>query len=118
MHHPEVNQTNPTGYSVHWDRVTPTYRAAFPWLKVALVCVGSSLIALAAGYLWASQATANQVAEAQQMKAEAEQMKASVGSDLAAAQAKLAEQNARLRKVNDCVYDALNSPIASPSPTK
>ena len=116
MPHPEVDTQNPWGYSVHWQATRPQ-AAPVPWGKIFLICIGCSLFCFAAGYLISSRMAAGQMEQAQQLKAEAEQIKASASGDLDIARAKVAEQQQRLRKVNDCVYSALNEPIASPSPS-
>lgn len=118
MRHPEVDQRNPFGYSVHW-RVADDHRpTAFPWLKLIAAAIGASLLCFAGGYFLAANQTASQVKEAEALKAEAQQIKASANGDLEIARAKVAEQQQRLRKVNDCVYSALNEPIPIPSPAQ
>lgn len=116
MQHPEVDSQAPWGYSLHWQAARPQ-AAPFPLGKVLLICLGTSLFSLSIGYLAASRISAGQLEQAQQLKVEAEQIKASASGDLEVARAKVAEQQARLRKVNDCVYSALNEPIDPPAPT-
>lgn len=119
MRHPEAQ--NNVGWVPVAFQQQNSYRAAFPWWKVAFFCSGVALLTFAAGYFFASQTAANQVTEANQKStaaiAEAARVKASAAGDLEAAQSKVREQQQRLRLVNDCVYSALNAPLPTPLPT-
>jgi hypothetical protein len=117
MHHPEVDQRNPWGYSIHWQEARSPQVSRTPWGKICLVLVGSALLCFATGYLIASRLAAGQVELADRRMAEAEKIKANASGDLDQARSKISEQQARLRKVNDCIYSALNEPIESPIPT-
>ena len=114
MRHPEVDNRNPFGYSVHWQAISDPTRAATPWLKIILVSVGSALICGAGGYFLAQQKANEQIEAADRLRVAAENSKNSAAGDLAAAKQQISDQGQRLRKVNDCVYSALNEPLQAP----
>ena len=81
MHHPEVDQRNPSGYQVSWTAFhAPTSQAGLPWLKIIGVCLGCSLLGFSGGYFFASSQTASQVKEAEALKAEAEHINSTLAN--------------------------------------
>lgn len=117
MPHPEIDQRNPFGYSVHWQAVSPGQIQQTPWLKIAVGIVGTSMVFFAGGYWLATRQTADQLEQAEALKSKAEQIKDSADQDLAIAKDKISQQQQRLQLVNDCVYSALNAPLPAPVPS-
>ena len=114
MQHPEIDNRNPFGYSVHWQAITDRPATVTPWLRIIFVSVGSALICFGGGYFLAQQKANEQIEAADRLRLEAENSKKSAAGDLAAAELKISEQGQRLRKVNDCVYSALNEALPAP----
>lgn len=117
MQHPEIDQRNPFGYSVHWQAIGDSRQGGtVPWLKIIFVCAGSALLSFSGGYYLANRSAESKIAAADRQRQQAESLQNSAASDLAAVQQKNKEQSQRLRLVNDCVYAAINDPLPTPPP--